>query len=333
MKKRGRGIGCNLYGVGYGFSRPDHSAAFVEVADDATVIVRCGVCDIGQGSETTMCMIAAEELGVPYEDVRMIFADSDTTPDSLCTSASRQTFVSGRAVQLAARDAKEWLLRYGAELLDCTMEELDVADGMVVSDKNPGVGMSFKDLALAAHNNGKRFMGFAWYDNTTKDVDKNCQGDAYACYIFATQVADVEVDTDTGDITVLRVAAAHDVGRAINPMGIEQQIEGAILQGMGYAVMEEVVLENGYTKTPAFSKYLIPTAMDAPEITTYIVESEEPNGPFGAKGVGEGAIIPTAPAIVNAVYNAIGIRFTSIPITPEKVLAALEEKRKAETAK
>ena len=326
MKKRGRGIGCNLYGVGYGFSRPDHSAAFVEVADDASVIVRCGACDIGQGSETTMCMIAAEELGVPYESVRMIFADSDTTPDSLCTSASRQTFVSGKAVQLAARDAKEWLLRYGAELLGCEMEDLDVVDSMVVSRADSEVQMPFSKLAKAAHDNGKRFMGFAWYDNTTKDVDSNCQGDAYACYIYATQVADVEVDTDTGEVTVLRVAAAHDVGRAINPAGVEQQIEGAVLQGMGYAIMEEVVIDKGYTKTPSFSKYLIPTAMDAPEITTYIVESEEPRGPFGAKGVGEGAIIPTAPAIVNAVSNAIGVRFTEIPLTPEKILAALAEK-------
>lgn len=326
MKKRGRGVGCNLYGVGYGFSRPDHSAAFVEVTDDATVIIRSGVCDIGQGAETAMCMIAAEELGVPYEAVRMVFADSDTTPDSLCTSASRQTYVTGRAVQLAARDAKEWLLRFAAELLDCTEEELDVVAGQVVSDVDPDIGMSFKELATLAHNRGRRFVGFAWYDNTTKDVDKNCQGDAYSCYIYATQVADVEVDTDTGDITVLRVAAAHDVGKAINPIGIEQQIEGAILQGMGYAIMEEVGMEQGYTTTPSFSKYIIPTAMDAPEITTYIVESEEPRGPFGAKGVGEGAIIPTAPAIVNAIYNAIGVRFTTLPVTPEKVLAALAEK-------
>lgn len=326
MKKRGRGVGCNLYGVGYGFSRPDHSAAFVEVTDDASVIIRSGVCDIGQGAETVMCMIAAEELGVPYETVRMVFADSDTTPDSLCTSASRQTYVTGKAVQLAARDAKEWLLRLAAELLDCTEEELDVHDGQVVSDMDPDIGMPFTELARQAHNRGRRFVGFAWYDNTTMDVDKNCQGDAYSCYIYATQVADVEVDTDTGDVTVLRVAAAHDVGKAINPMGIEQQIEGAILQGMGYAVMEEVVLEDGYTMTPSFSKYIIPTAMDAPEIITYIVESEEPRGPFGAKGVGEGAIIPTAPAIVNAIYDAIGVRFTSLPVTPEKILAALAER-------
>ncbi len=332
MKKRGRGIGCNLYGVGYGFNRPDHSAATVEVADDASVCVLTGACDIGQGSDTTMCMIAAEELNVPYEKVSIISADSAVTPDALCTSASRQTFVSGKAVQLAARDAKEHLLRYAAELLCCTEEELALRDGQVVSEKSPERTMPFEALCMAAHQNGKRFIGFAWYDNTTKDVDHETnQGDAYACYIFASQVADVEVDTDTGEVRVLRVAAAHDVGRPINPMMIEQQIEGAILQGMGYAIMEEVIMERGVTKTPSFTKFLIPTAEDAPEITTYIVESEVPDGPFGAKGVGEGAIIPTAVAIVNAVYDAVGVRIKDLPITPEKLLAALQEKKLAES--
>ncbi len=330
MKKRGRGIGCNLYGIGYGFNRPDHSSAIVEVADDASVTVLTGVCDIGQGSETVLAMIAAEELGISYENVRVIFGDSATTPDALCTSASRQTFVSGKAVQLAAADAKDWILRYGAELLCCTREELNVVNGMIISSRNPEISVPFKDIALACHNDGKRFIGFAWYDNTTKDVDhENCQGDAYACYIYATQVADVEVDTDTGEVTVLRIAAAHDVGHAINPLNVEQQIEGAILQGMGYAITEEVILESGYTKTKNFSDYIIPTSLDAPEIKTYIVESEEQRGPFGAKGVGEGAIIPTAPAIVNAVYNAVGVRIKDLPITPEKLLKALEEKNKS----
>lgn len=333
MKVRGRGIGCNLYGVGYGFNRPDHSAATVEVADDASVTVLSGACDIGQGSDTALCMIAAEELGVPYERVRIISADTAVTPDALCTSASRQTFVSGRAVQLAARDAKDHLLRFGATLLSCTREELDVVNNVVVSSVNKGISMPFPELALEAHNRGKRFMGFAWYDNTTADVDHDTnQGDAYACYIYATQVADVEVDTDTGDVTVLRISAAHDVGQAINPMMIEQQVEGAVLQGMGYAIMEEILLEKGVTKTPSFTKYLIPTSKDAPRVFTQIVESADPRGPFGAKGVGEGAIIPTAAAIVNAVYNAIGVRIFELPITPEKVLAALANKKREEKA-
>ena len=289
MKKRGRGIGCNQYGVGYGFNRPDHSAATIEVADDGTVTVLSGACDIGQGSDTAFCQIAAEALGVPYDNVRIVSADTVATPDALASTASRQTFVSGRAVQLAAEDAKGHLLDYAADLLHCDREGLDVKDNRVISAKDPNVTMPFPELARLAHNNGKQFIGFAWYDNTTKDVDHDTnQGDAYATYIYATQVADVEVDTDTGDVTVLRVAAAHDVGTAINPMMIEQQIEGAILQGMGYGMMEEVILDKGVTKTPNFSKFLIPTAKDAPQIKTYIVESDTDRGPYGAKGVGEG---------------------------------------------
>ena len=328
MKKRGRGIGSNLYGVGYGFSRPDHSAATVEVADDGTVTVLSGACDIGQGSDTAFCQIAAEELGVPYENVRIVSADTVSTPDALASTASRQTFVSGKAVQLASADAKGHLLDYAAQLLNCQREGLDVKDNTVISSVDPSVSMPFPELARAAHNNGKQFIGFAWYDNTTKDVDHDTnQGDAYATYIYATQVADVEVDTDTGEVTVLRVAAAHDVGTAINPMMVEQQIEGAVLQGMGYGIMEEVILEEGRTKTPGFSKFLIPTAQDAPQITTYIVESDTDRGPYGAKGVGEGAIIPTAAAIANAVYDAIGVRIRDLPITPEKILAALEAQK------
>lgn len=327
MKKRGRGIGCNLYGVGYGFSRPDHSSAMVEVADDGTATVFSGACDLGQGSDTALCQIAAEELGIPYENVRIVSADTASTPDSLASTASRQTFVGGQAVLLAAKDAKEHLLQYAAFLLHCTAQELVVEDNTVLSTVNPEISMPFKELAQLAHNNGKQFIGFAWYDNTTKDVDHDTnQGDAYATYIYATQVADVEVDTETGEVTVLRVGAAHDVGKAINPMMVEQQVEGAVLQGIGYGIMEEVILEKGITLTPNFSKFLIPTIKDAPVIKTYIIESDVGRGPFGAKGVGEGAIIPTAAAIANAVADAIGVRIKSLPITPEKILAALEGK-------
>lgn len=327
MKKKGRGIGCNLYGLGYGFSRPDHSAATIEVADDGTATILSGACDIGQGSDTAMCQIAAQELGIPYEDVRIISADTNYTPDALASTASRQTFVSGKAVQLAARDAKFHLLDYASKLLGCDVNDLDIKDGTVKSKNDSEKNMPFSELAYMAHANGKRFIGFAWYDNTTKDVNPETnQGDAYATYIYATQVVDIEVDTLTGDISVLRVGAAHDVGRAINPMMIEQQVEGAVAQGLGYAMMEEVILEEGVTKTPSFTKFLIPTALDIPEIEIFIIEDPVDRGPFGAKGVGEGAIIPTAAAFVNAVYDAIGVRFHSLPITPEKVLEALSEK-------
>ncbi|HHY59839.1 MAG TPA: molybdopterin-dependent oxidoreductase [Clostridia bacterium] len=331
MKKRGRGIGCNLYGVGYGFNRPDHSAAVIEVADDGTATVLSGACDMGQGSDTVLCQIAAEELGISYEDVRIISADTAVTPDALASTASRQTFVSGNAVRKAAQDVKRHLLKLAGDLLGCDPDLLSIRDGQVWKEGSPEPVMAFSHLAREAHLRGKQFIGFGWYDNTTADVDPETnQGDAYAHYIFATQVADVEVDTETGEVTVLRIFAAQDCGRAINPLNVEQQIHGGVVQGLGYAIMEEIVLKDGRTLTPSFNKFLIPTAMDAPEIISCIVEEADPKGPFNAKGLGEGPIIPTAAAIVNAVYDAIGVRITSLPITPEKILAALAAKEAGE---
>lgn len=327
MKKRGRGIGCNLYGIGYGFNRPDHAAAYVEVADDGTATVLSGCCDMGQGSDTVLCQIAAEELGIPYESVRIISADTATTPDAGASTASRQTFVSGNAVKRAAANVKKYMVGLAAEIWRCSPTEIKIKDGMVKSAADPGKVMEFTRLAREIHQRGRQFIGFAWYDNLTPDVDPETnQGDAYATYIYATQVADVEVDTETGEVAVLRVFAAHDVGSAINPRNVEQQIEGAVAQGVGYAVMEEVVLKDGRTLTPSFNKFLIPTSLDAPEVITCMVEDTEPKGPYGAKGVGEGAIIPTAAAVINAIYDAAGIRITSLPATPEKVLALLAEK-------
>lgn len=324
VKKRGRGIGCNLYGVGYGFNRPDHSAAYVEVADDGTVTVLSGACDLGQGSDTVLCQIAAEELGISYEDVRIISADTAVTPDALASTASRQTYVSGCAVQRAAADVKQHFLKLAADIIKCEPVDIVIKDGIVSCKIDERKALKFSELAQQMHQRGKQFIGFAFYDNTTADVDPvTNQGDAYAHYIYGSQVADVEVDTETGEVTVLRIGAAQDCGKAINPKNVEQQIEGAVVQGMGYAIMEEIILKDGRTLTPSFTKFLIPTSQDAPEIVTYIVEDPDPKGPFGAKGLGEGPIIPTAAAIVNAVYDAIGVRITSLPITPEKILEEL----------
>ncbi|KUO51825.1 MAG: hypothetical protein APF76_02740 [Desulfitibacter sp. BRH_c19] len=327
MRKRGRGIGCSLYGVGYGFNRPDHSGAYVEVADDGTVTVLSGACDLGQGSDTILCQIAAEELGIAYDDVRIISADTAVTPDAQASTASRQTYVSGSAVKRAAADVKENFLKLAIELLKCELIDIIIKDGVVSCKTDASKTLKFSELAWQMHQRGRQFIGFAFYDNTTADVDSvTNQGDAYAHYIYGTQVADVEVDTETGEVTVLRIGAAQDCGKAINPKNVEQQMDGAVVQGMGYGIMEEIILKDGKTLTPSFTKFLIPTSQDAPDIVTYIVEDPDPKGPFGAKGLGEGPIIPTAAAIVNAVYDAIGVRITSLPITPEKILAALSSK-------
>ncbi|MDO7785742.1 xanthine dehydrogenase family protein molybdopterin-binding subunit [Desulforamulus aquiferis] len=327
MKKRGRGIGCNLYGVGFGFNRPDHSSAYVEIADDGSVTLLSGCSEIGQGSDTVLCQIAAEELGIPFEWVRIISGDSGVTPDGGPSTASRQTYVSGNAVKKAAEDAKSHMIQLASEILKCTIEELMVANQRITSIKDEHKTIAFATVASEAHKRGKPFIGHGWHDNTTSDVDPETnQGDAYSTYIYATQVADVEVDTETGEVKVLQVVAAHDCGRAINPQLVEAQIEGAVAQGLGYALMEEVILNDGRTLTPTFAEFLIPTSLDVPEVIPIIVEDLEYQGPFQAKGVGEGAIIPTAAAIINAIYDAVGVRINSLPATPDKILALLKGK-------
>lgn len=324
VKKRGIGIASNLYGIGYGFGRPDHAAAYLEIGEDATITLLTGCAEIGQGSSTILAQIAAEELGIDYRNVRIITADTSVTPDAGPTTASRQAFVSGNAVRKAAMEVKKQMLALAAEELTVEESELYLQEHRVTNGRK---SIEISEVAKLLHQRGKPFIGLGWHEITTPDVDlENNQGNAYATYIYATQMAEVEVDTETGEVKVLRIAAAHDVGKALNPMLVEGQIEGACVQGMGYALMENYIVKDGIPQNKSLADYSIPTAMDVPEIACYIVEDEDPNGPYGAKGVGEGAIIPTAPSIINAIYNAVGVRVANLPATPEKILALLIEK-------
>ncbi len=330
MKARGVGYGCSLYGVGFGFSRPDTSAAYIEIGQDGSVTVFTGCADMGQGSGTVLSQIAAEELGVPFDTVRIISADTAATPDAGPSTASRQTYVSGTAVQRAAADVKTRLLEVAATLTGHRPSDLVIRAGQVYADGAGPPLVSLARVADACHRSGRQFVGIGWADITTRDVDPDTgQGDAYASYVYATQAAEVEVDTDTGEVTVLRIVAAHDVGRAINPQAVEGQIEGACSMGLGYALSEEIPLLRGVMRVAGLSQYLIPTALDMAEVVPLIVEIPDPTGPFGAKGAGEPAAIPTAPAIVNAIYDAVGVRITELPATPEKILRGLRQKEEA----
>lgn len=328
MKKRGIGIGTMLYAIGFGFNRPDIASALVEIAEDGTATVITGCAELGQGSNTVLCQIVAEELGIRYEDVRIVHADTAATPDAGPTTASRQTYVSGNAVKLATADAKKEILNLAAEMLETSADILVVKDRTIYVKEKPALSLPFAKAANEAHRRGRRFIGFGWYNNTTKDVDPETGlGDAYATYLYATHFAEVEVDTETGEVTVLNFATAHDVGKAINPLNIEGQVEGSVAMGLGYALQEEIMLEHGQILTPSLSEYYIPTALDMPDdITTFIVEEEEPTGPFGAKGLGEAGAIPTAPAIINAIYDAVGVRVTKLPATAEHIRSLLRHK-------
>lgn len=325
MKKCGIGVGSMWYGIG-NTALPNPSSAFIELLDDGSAIVLTGCADIGQGSDTTLAQIAAEELGIKYEDVRVVSGDTEISPDAGATSASRQTYISGNAVRLAAQEAKQELLQEAAAILQKPVEELELKDGMVWQ-VGEATGHLVKELIQRCRAQGKLTLGSGWFNPETTKLDpENGYGVPYATYAFATQVAEVEVDTKTGEVQVLKIYAAHDVGRAINPQNVIGQVQGGCAMGIGYALMEEVKVEQGLIKNPQLSGYIIPTTLDVPEIDVTIVESAESTGPFGAKGVGEPALIPTAAAIANAIYDAIGIRFTSLPITAEKIVAALKEK-------
>ncbi len=326
MKKRGWGLGCMWYGIGNtGMANP--AGAFIDLLDDATVLLLTGCADIGQGSCTILAQIAAEELGVELAQIKVVSADTRVTPDAGATSASRQTYISGNAVREAAVQAKKPLQEKAAAMLRVPASELVFKAGKIYSSLTPAKVLPLEEVIRQCRREGKLTLGSGWFNPlTTALQDETGQGEPYATYSFATQWAEVEVDTETGEVTVLRIVAAHDVGRAINPRMVEGQIEGGCMMGLGYALMEEVVVEEGTIVNPRFSNYLIPTVEDTPRIVSLIVEEEEKSGPFGAKGVGEPPLIPTAPAILNAVSNALGVRITSLPLTPEKILAALERK-------
>jgi len=325
MKKRGLGIGCMWYGIG-NTGLPNPAGAVVDWLDDTSVNLMVGCADIGQGSSTVLAQIVAEELGISSTDITVISADTMITPDGGATSASRQTYISGNAARLAAIDAKKRPLEEAGMMLKEDPANLVFKAGGVWANGQK-TGITIKDVLSNCRKKGKLTIGNGTFNPDTTGLDlKTGYGSPYATYAFATQVIEVEVDTETGQVEILKIVAAHDVGRAINPVLVEGQIQGGVSMGIGYALLEEVISVRGQIKNTNLSDYLIPTILDIPDVTSIIIEDTEPTGPFGAKGVGEPALIPTAAAIANAVYNAIGVRIYSLPITPEKVLNALAER-------
>jgi 4-hydroxybenzoyl-CoA reductase alpha subunit len=326
-----RGVGmASMIHVGGGarIYPSDGCGATVKVDDFGKVTLVTGSTDMGQGSETVMAQIVAEELGVPVDNVTVIDTDTDITPWDVGAHASRTTFVAGNAARLAAADAKRQILDAAAQNLSEKAEDLEMKEGRVFRKSEPEEWIPFEKMVRGKHfrPDGDVILARGWYEPPTERQDKEFRGNISATYGFATQAVEVEVDTETGEVRVLKIAAAHDVGRAINPMAVEGQIEGGVSMGLGYGLYEELVVQEGKVLNPNFADYSLPTVLDMPEIETIIVETDDPAGPFGAKGMAEPACIPTAPAIANAVYDAVGVRIRDLPITPEKVLRALREK-------
>ncbi len=324
--KIGRGVAAYQQSYGRITWLHDTSEAWVGVEMDGTVVVRSGVTDIGAGQVSALAQIAAELLGVNLTDVTVYNSDSATTPLAGTTTATRALYMTGNAVRLAAEAVRERLLARAAKAFGVPTYDVDMAESRVFVRDAPENAMSLNDLVATCASEGIHRSELVMFRAPFTDgLDPETgQGRVHPDYAYGAQAVEVAVDTETGEISVLKCIGAHDVGQAINPDAVEGQIEGGTSQGIGYALSEELIYDQGKLVTPSFSEYLIPTSMDMPRVQSIILESRSGVGPFGAKGIGEPSLTPVAPAIANAVADAIGVRIPDLPITPEKVVRALK---------
>jgi 4-hydroxybenzoyl-CoA reductase subunit alpha len=326
------GIGVSAYGFMSGgiFNWIDtpyaFAAAVVKINWDGKVDLFIGANEIGQGSNTTLCMICAEELGVHLEDITLHTGDTSVCPVDLGAWGSRQTLMSGNAVKMAANNAKRQLLEVAFHhLKPNVVYDLDIKDHLVHFTERPHRGISYFDVVKDAvrGKEGNTIVGRGHYTPHGK-------GMVSPAYSFGVQAVEVKVDTETGKVDLIHIATAHECGQVINPIGLEGQVEGASVMAAGWALTEELQSRNGKIINDNFRDYKLLLACDAPEMTVIEVESCEPEGPYGAKEAGEGLTVPGAAAIANAVYNAVGVRIKDMPLSAEKILRALDEKRMEE---
>jgi xanthine dehydrogenase molybdenum-binding subunit len=325
-RKRGVGYAGMVHvGGGARVYRSDGCGAIVKLDDFGKVSLLTGASEIGQGSETVLAMIVAETLGIPLERVEVVNSDTAVKPWDVGVHASRTTFVAGNAARLAAEKLRAALLELAARELDAPAGGLDLKGGWVFPRREPGRRLAYEAVVRAAHFRvgGRVLVAEAFYDPPTAMLDRDFQGNVSAAYTSAFQAALVDVDPETGAVEVRKIASAHDVGRALNPGAAEGQIHGGIHMGLGYALAERLVVERGQVLTQSFMDYAVLKADDMPEIAVKLIESVDQEGPFGAKGLGESGVIPVAAAVANAIKDALGLRFTELPITPARVRAAL----------
>jgi nicotinate dehydrogenase medium molybdopterin subunit len=332
MKKRGRGMACMWYPIGFTVAA-NPSSAVVKLDEDGTATLLTGTVETGQGSLTILAQIVAQELGISTDDVNVVSADTDATPMDTGAIASRTTYVTGNAARLAAEKVKMMLFDVAAPMLGVKPNQLEAKDHKIVVKGFPQRNIHIGDVANHARTvTGEPPIGSASFNPATVALDPETgQGKPFGTYVYATQIAEVEVDEETGDVEILRIVASHDCGTPINPMLVEGQVEGGISMGVGFALQEEILFnDKGVQINPNLTNYIMPTSLDMPEVEVDIVDNYDPSGPFGAKGVGEPTLVPTAACILNAIYDAVGVRITSLPATAEKVFNAIQAKRNAE---
>lgn len=314
--ERGFGVASCYKNVGLGLGLPEATGVGIDLTPDGRVRVRIGGAELGQGAETAMAQIAAQALGIPYALIDVLGCDTARTPDGGITSASRTTFMSGNAVVEAAPLFLEQL----QAALSCEASTVEPADGALDEE-------TLRVLGRRLHDAGRSISIEHVYDPApTFALEADGEGERvkFLSFSYATQAAIVDVDPGTGEVHIRGIIAAHDVGRTIHPHGAQGQIEGSCLMGAGYALSEEFVLDEGCLATDTLAKVGVPTIADAPPVEVYLIEEPEPQGPFGAKGIAEAAAIPTAPAVLNAIRDALGVRICQLPATPDRVIAAMQ---------
>jgi xanthine dehydrogenase molybdenum-binding subunit len=305
--------------------RSDGCGAIVRMDDFGKVSLITGATEIGQGSETVLAMIVAETLGVPIDRVEVVNSDTAIKPWDVGVHASRTTFIAGNAARLAAEKLRADLLAMAAEQLEEPAARLDAKGGHVFVRDEPSRRLPYDRVVRSGHfrAGGRTLVAEAFYDPPTSMLDKDLHGNVSATYGFAAQAVLLDVEEATGTVRVRRMVSAHDVGRALNPAAAEGQIHGGIHMGLGYALSEKLVVSEGQILTASFMDYALLRADEMPEMIVKLVESAEEEGPFGAKGLGESGVIPVSAAVANAIRDAIGVRFTELPITAELVYRAL----------
>jgi 4-hydroxybenzoyl-CoA reductase subunit alpha len=338
---KGIGIACSSYICGAGlpiyWNNMPQSGVQLRLDRQGGVCVMCGSVDIGQGSDSILAYIVAEVLGIDPFDIRVVTADTDLTPVDLGSYSSRVTLMTGNAAIQAAERARELLAMAAAEKLGVPIENIALAERRVFDVENPDVGLSFADaVVLAESKYGTIGTVGSYTPPRSPGKYKGAGVGPSPAYSYSAAIAEVDVDPDTGIIVVERVWIAHDIGKSINPMLVMGQVEGSVYMGLGEILMEEMTYRtnrNVVHKFPSMLEYKSPTTMEMCDVKTYLIEDPDPNGPYGAKEVGQGPLLPVPPAVANAVYNAVGVRIDEVPITPEKVLKALREKARGRNAR
>ena len=332
-QRRGWGISVVCFGLGYGDGFPDASRATVKFGEQDRLEVYTGGVEYGQGLLNMAGQIAAEELGLSMGDVDVVWADTGRTQESGSSSATRQTYFTGNAVKIAASELREEVLDIAAKLLHVHPHELDIVNtaddnrARIVGRFDPNLNVPLKDILKAGRDRGYKLERSGIFKPRTvcEDFDTGQSPRSFVTYLFASHIAQVLVDIETGEVRVERFIACHDVGKAINPQSVEGQMIGGATQGIGMALMEEVVMQDGRMMNPNFTDYILPTFRDVPQIETIILENDDPGGPFGARGIGEPPLIAAVPAVLNAIGNAIGTMPDKTPCTPQRVWELLNQ--------